>query len=87
MRRAGGTDDDVGAIDRIVELFEGDGFAVELLGQCGGALIRAVAEVDLLGTVGEKMTGSELAHLAGANEIHTRALEVAEYLLGQLDGD
>ena len=63
------------------------GFAVELLGQRGGALVGAIADVNLAGAVRQQVARSQFAHLARADQVDALAFEVAEDLLGQIDRD
>ena len=85
--RAGGADDDIGPGHGLIEAVEGDGFAVELCGQGRGAVEGAVADEDLFGSVGDQMAGGQFAHLAGSDEVHRLAVQTAEDLLRQFDGD
>ncbi len=93
LRGAGGGDDDVGAVGLLVELVEGDD-----AGGDGGrarksaAIFSARASVRLEtrmrgGAVLDEVAGGELGHLACADEQDGLALQAAEDLAGEVDGD
>src|ERR1035438_5462189 len=84
VRRARGTDDDVGIGNGLVKPFEWDRRAVELFRQRRSAREGAVGKVDLRAAMRQQMAGSQFAHLAGAHQVNARALQVAKYLLGQV---
>src|ERR1035441_9408046 len=67
VRRARGTDNDVGIENGLVKPFEWDRRAVELFRQRRSPLERPVGNVDLRGAMRQQMAGSQFAHLAGAH--------------------
>ena len=71
----------------VVQFFERDRLAVELLRQGCGAFESAIANVNLLRAMRQQMPRGQLAHLARTDEVNALALEVAENLLCQVDGD
>ncbi len=88
MRRARGSDDDVSAVAGVVEVLEVDGLAVELLGQCGRALVGAIGDKDGSRAVRKQMACGQFAHLPGADQVDASCpCSDAENLLGELDRD
>ena len=87
VRRAGGTDDDVGFGGGVVELFERDDAAIEGLGKLAGAFQGAVGDENSSGALLDEMAGGEFAHFAGANEEDGAALQRSEDLAGEFDSD
>src|SRR5271165_6361054 len=87
VRRARGTDDNVGVRNRLVELLERNCLAIELFGQRYGALVSPIGNVDLRGSMCNQMARGELAHLPRSDQVNALALQVAEDLFRQIDRD
>src|SRR5207253_4708919 len=66
VRRAGGCDNNVGAIAGVVELFKTDSFTAEPGSQLPCALVRAIGYKNRSRAVRQKVTCSQVAHLAGS---------------------
>ena len=87
VRRSGGSDNDVGAVAGGVEILELDGLSVELLREADGALVGSVGDKDGSAAVGHQVAGSELAHLAGANDEDRLPFQSPKDFFSQLNRD
>ena len=88
MRRAGGGDHDVGAVDRVVELLERRSASpLNFWASADGAFVGAIADENLIRAVRQQVPRRQLAHLARADQVNALALQIAEDLLGQIDRD
>jgi len=61
--------------------------AVEFVREANGAIVGAIGNEYRAATVGHQVAGGEFAHLAGTDEKDVLAVQAAENLLGQFDGD
>src|SRR6187200_1932054 len=86
LRGARRGDDDVGALELLLDALERQRRAAELLGELGCAIERAVRDDRDLGAARDEAPGGLLAHLARAHEQDAAALELAEDLLGERGG-
>ena len=83
--RARRSDDDVGAVARVIEILELDGLAVKPLRQSDRTIIGAVRHKDGGAAVGHQVAGSEFAHLAGADDEDRLPFQGSENLFGEFD--
>src|SRR5829696_4647437 len=79
-------DDDVGALELLLDAFEWESRAAEALRQLGGSVQRAVRDDRDLRTARQQVPGRLLADPARADEQNPPPLEVAEDLLGKRGG-
>ena len=87
VRRGGRRDDDVGPLERLGQLVEGDAGAAVAAREADRAVAPAVGdEHGPHAAVGERARG-QLARLAGPDDHHLAAVERAELLPGERDRD
>ncbi len=79
-------DDDVGLDQRPLQIAEGARLAADVAGERRGALGAAVDDEQARARADEQLGGG-LGHLAGADERRGVAVEIAEDVAGQIDGD
>jgi len=87
LRRAGGGDDDVGAVGLLVELIEGDDLAFEVLGDLLGPRLGPVGYEDGSRALLDEMAGGELGHLACSYKEDRLAFEGVEDFSCEVYGD
>ena len=84
---AGGTDDDIGAVEVAVDLFEGNGIAAKRLGKRLRVLEISVGDDHVAYASGDQVFEREFGHLTGADDEDGLAGEVHENGDGEIDGD
>jgi hypothetical protein len=87
VRGTGRCNDDVGPVAGIVQIFEMDRLPFEFIGKADGPVIGAIGDEDGSATMGHQMARSQLAHLAGADQVNVLAVKIAEDLFGQFHRD
>ena len=85
VRRSGRGDDDVGAVARVVEVVELDGFAVESVRQANGAVVSTIGDENRGTAMRHQVARRQFAHLARAHNENGLAVQRPENLFGQLD--
>ena len=85
MGRTGGGQDNICLVQMQKQLLKGERLAAEFIGQLLRPFKGAVGDHDPFGTVGQKVTGSQLTHLAGTDQQYGLVGQITEDLAGQFN--